>query len=58
MLNLYKLRSSEKLLTFYPWRHMINWPSSVYEASWSEMVHLRKLSGKGNLENSVKVTKI
>ena len=25
---------------------MINWPSSVYEASWSEMVHLRKVIGK------------
>ena len=25
---------------------MINWPSSVYETSWSEMVHLRKVSGK------------
>ena len=25
---------------------MINWPSSEYEASWSKMVHLRKVSGK------------
>ena len=25
---------------------MISWPSSVYEASWSKMVHLRKVCGK------------
>ena len=38
----------------YPWhrlttskrRHMASWPLSVYEASLSEMVHLRKVSGK------------
>ena len=27
-------------------RHMISWPSSVYEASQSKMVHLRKVSSK------------
>ena len=25
---------------------MISWSSSVYEASWSEMIQLRKVSGK------------
>ena len=36
---------------------MINRPSSVYEASWSKMVHLRKVSSKCKYktnENSLK----
>ena len=27
-------------------RHMINWRSSVYEASWPRKVHIREVSGK------------
>ena len=27
-------------------QYKINWPSSAYEASWSKMVRLRKVTGK------------
>ena len=31
----------------YPWqRRAINWPATVYKATWSTMVYLREVSGK------------
>ena len=41
--------NQSRLCLFVTWLHdnvTISWPSSVYEASWSEMVHLTEVSSK------------